>query len=168
MGFSRSLSARCLIVLAFTSLGACSSEPKQEPANEGAGRGGSPALMVDNPGSAGTTLGSAGMVATSAGAGSGAGASGASASSAGKGGASAGTGGSPGSMAVMAGSSAAGTSAQPDAGVPAEEEDPFGLFGPTEVSCEGLLCLEAADCATLYPEENASCKFTDCVDFMCM
>jgi hypothetical protein len=41
------------------------------------------------------------------------------------------------------------------------------LLGPGEISCEGLLCLEAADCAGLYPEENATCKFTDCVDFAC-
>jgi hypothetical protein len=51
------------------------------------------------------------------------------------------------------------------------EDDPFGLNGifgdPGALSCEGLLCLEAADCAALYPDETAACKFTKCEDFVC-
>jgi hypothetical protein len=55
------------------------------------------------------------------------------------------------------------------AGDPAEE-DPFGGLFPTDpgaISCEDLFCLEAADCTSLYPDEAAKCKFTDCVDFTC-
>ncbi|HMI94418.1 MAG TPA: hypothetical protein VK509_23760 [Polyangiales bacterium] len=171
MGFSKSFSARCSIALAFVALGAsaCSSEPEEDDSpNMGAGRDALPPLMVNNAASGGAAAGSAGVVATpSAGIGaSGASAAGTGGSSAGTGGSSAGAGGSAGSTAMMAGSGTAGASV--DAGVP-DEEDPFGgLLGPAEVSCEGLLCLEDADCATLYPEENATCKFTSCADFMCM
>ena len=31
----------------------------------------------------------------------------------------------------------------------------------------GLLCFESADCAALYPDETAACKFTKCEDFAC-
>jgi hypothetical protein len=55
------------------------------------------------------------------------------------------------------------------------EEDPFAdLFGDTmtggaapQVSCEGMVCLEFADCANLHPDENAVCKFTRCEDLQC-
>ena len=53
---------------------------------------------------------------------------------------------------------------EPDAGVPEEEDPLVGLAGD---SCEGLLCVETADCAMLYPDENATCKFKSCVDFVC-
>jgi hypothetical protein len=176
MAFSRSLSACCLIALASAWLGACSSDEKADDLDEVAGMGGSSSQGAGSGGSAGNAFGNAGTVTTPS-----AGTGGTTASSAGAGsggvtagmGASAGTGGSGGTGgssagSMAAGSSSAGTSAQPDAGVPAEE-DPFaGLFGPDEVSCEGLLCLDTADCASLYPEENAQCKFTGCVDFMCM
>ena len=171
MVFSRSLSVCCLIALASLSLGACSSEgdgEDEKPDMAAAGQGGAPSATAGDLGLGGSTAGSAGIVATPS---AGAGVSGSSVSSAGTGGsagsAGADTAGSGGSMA-SAGSSAADAGGQPDAGVPAEE-DPFaGLLGPAEVSCEGLLCLDAADCATLYPEENTTCKFTSCVDFVCM
>jgi hypothetical protein len=74
---------------------------------------------------------------------------------------------SAGSSADMADAAADSVDAPADAGVPAED-DPFaGLFDPGPVSCDGYLCLEAADCAALYPEENTTCKFTNCVDFLC-
>ena len=172
MGLSRTLYVCSSIALALASLGACASESKKGDMKT-AGQGALPPLMADNIGSAGTAAGSAGTVATPS-----AGAGGTSASSAGTSGGNAGTGGntagtsggsagSAGSMAAMAGSSAAGAGDPPDAGAP-DDEDPFGLLGPAEVSCEGLLCVEAADCATLYPDENATCKFTTCVDFECM
>jgi len=170
MVFSRSLSVCCSIALASLTLAACSSESDGKPDKEMAGQVAPPPAMAADLGLAGSTAGSAGMVAIpSAGATAGAGGSGASASSAGTGGSAGSDGaGSGGSMVASAGSSAADAGGQPDAGVP-DEEDPFlGLLGPAEASCEGLLCLEAADCATLYPDENATCKFTSCVDFVCM
>jgi hypothetical protein len=174
MGLSRTLYVCGLVALAFVSLGACSSESKEKPDTKTAGQGSLPPVVADNVGSASPAAGSAGMVATPS---TSAGASGAIASSAGTSGGGAGASGnsagtsggagSAGSMAAMAGSSAAGAGDPPDAGV-ASDDDPLGLFGPEEVSCEGLLCVEAADCATLYPDENATCKFTNCVDFECM
>jgi hypothetical protein len=47
-------------------------------------------------------------------------------------------------------------------------DDPVGdLFPPVPASCEGLLCIEDADCGTLYVEQAATCKLTKCVDFTC-
>ena len=50
------------------------------------------------------------------------------------------------------------------------EDDPLGdLFGlgSGTPSCEGLICVEDKDCQDLYPTENATCKFTKCVDLTC-
>ena len=170
MVFSRSRSVCCSIALASFTLAACSSESDGKPDKEMAGQVAPPPAMAADLGLAGSTAGSAGMVAMPSG-GAAASAAG-STSSAGTGGSAGSAGsdgsGSGGSMAASAGSSAADAGGQPDAGPPAEEDPFLGLLGPAEVSCEGLLCLEAADCATLYPDENATCKFTSCVDFVCM
>ena len=157
----------CVLALAAVSISGCGSEPakkKAATADQGAmtpamaaagsgnfgnvGEAGSPSTTTPPTTTPTTTSGSGGS---------------ASAGSGGSAGADSGAG--AGGDAGMAGSSSAGS--EPDAGMPAEE-DPFaGLFDPGPVSCDGYICLEAADCASLYPEENTTCKFTNCVDFMC-
>ena len=117
-----------------------------------AANGGGPAAA----GAAGSSTLSAGHGGGSAGSSGNAAAgstAGAAALAAGSGGASAGSGGAGG---------AAGAAGNP------AEDDPFaGLFDPPPLSCEGLLCFELGDCATLYPDENTLCKFTRCEDFVC-
>jgi hypothetical protein len=158
--------------VAVGSMTACGGEKPADPMLI-AGQGGTPSIgPVDNPGSGGRTAagsggaGTAGLAgAVAAGAG-GAGGAGTAGSTAGAGGSAAGTG---GSTAAGSGGTDGGVDADAavaDAG-PAED-DPFGdLFGPLPTSCDGLLCLEDADCATLYPDETATCKLTRCVDFVC-
>lgn len=153
-------------LLVIGSLYACSSDKPDDEREEMTMTAGQPAMMlppimVDNANEAGSTAaGSDGSTAGSSGsAGRTAGSSGSAGSSAGSGGSAGSAAGSGGSAGSSAGSGGSST----DAGVP-EEEDPFGLFTP---SCEGLICLEDADCASLYPDENATCKFTSCVDFFC-
>jgi hypothetical protein len=74
----------------------------------------------------------------------------------------AGTGGAGSGGAMAAGSGGAGGAAG------AAPDDIFGgLFGPAPLSCDGLLCLEDADCSTLYPDETTACKLTRCVDLFC-
>jgi hypothetical protein len=75
----------------------------------------------------------------------------------------------PGSAERPAAGSGGNDSGMADAGPgPDASDDPFGgLFGPLPTGCDGLLCLEDGDCATFYPDETASCKFTRCVDFVC-
>jgi hypothetical protein len=135
-----------------------------------AGQGGTPSIgPVDNPGSGGRAAAGSGGAGTEGSAGAvaaGAGGAGTAGSTAGAGGSAAGAG---GSTAAGSGGTDGGVDADAavaDAG-PAED-DPFGgLFGPLLTSCDGLLCLEDADCATLYPDETATCKLTRCVDFVC-
>jgi hypothetical protein len=169
--------------VAIGSIAACSNG---KPANPMAiaGQGGTPTIeAVDNPGSGGSlaagsggagTSGAAGSIA--AGAGAGAGVAGSAGSAAGAGGAIAGAGGAiagaGGATAAagsggMAGGSAAGAGGESADAGPAED-DPFGgLFDPPPTSCEGLLCLEDADCTNFYPDEAATCKLTRCVDLVC-
>jgi hypothetical protein len=167
--FAAALSSVLGAAALIATLNACSSDPKKERDDMKGTAGTPPPLMVDNIGSGGMagSAGSAGSTVTTSASGSGGSTagSGGSAGSAGTAGSAAGSGGSSAGSGGSAGSSSAGSSA--DAGMP--EEDPIGdlLGGAGQTSCEGLICLEAADCADLYPDENATCKFTDCVDFMC-
>jgi hypothetical protein len=57
----------------------------------------------------------------------------------------------------------AGAGAEPD---PLDVFD-LGAAGAPAISCSGLVCAELGDCQMLYPDENASCKFTRCEDFEC-
>lgn len=105
---------------------------------------------------------------SSAGKGAAAGSSGAVA--AGSSGAAAGSGGSAGALSAAGAGGAAGTApAAGSGGDSSTDDDPLGLFGPSNSapSCEGLICVEDQDCKDLYPEESAACKFTKCVDFAC-
>jgi hypothetical protein len=158
----------------FCSIAACGSEEKAaDEAEDVAG----PAGVVAPPaqdfgmggqGAAGTssvTMPTAGTGMAAAGTGAGMAAAGT-----GTGGQSGSAGGNGSAGRAGAGGAAAGAGGeQADAGA-ANEDDPFGLFDPAgldELSCEGLLCVEAADCASLYPDEAAACKFTTCQDFVC-
>jgi hypothetical protein len=163
-------------VLAFASLlSACSSDPAVATQPPAAGAGG--AVGFDNPGvprtaSAGSSSpvrpAVAGTSASSIAAGSGG-----QASSAGR----AGSAGQTSALAAGSGGAAAGTggAAEGAAGAAGADEDVFGgLFGtdpaaadPAAISCSDLVCFETADCASLHPDENAACKFTSCVDFLC-
>jgi hypothetical protein len=40
------------------------------------------------------------------------------------------------------------------------------LFPPAPANCEGLICLEDADCGS-YANLAGSCTLTKCVDFTC-
>jgi hypothetical protein len=161
--------------VAVGSMTACGDEKPADPMVI-AGQGGTPSIgPVDNPGSGGRsaagsggagTVGAAGAVAAGTGGAGGGGRAGTAGSTAGAGGSTAGAGGS-----TAAGSGGADGGVDADAAVAdagSAEDDPFGgLFGPLPTSCDGLLCLEDADCATLYPDETATCKLTRCVDFVC-
>lgn len=131
-------------------------------------KGWGPSASAGSSGAAGIAAGAAGMGA--------AGSAGAAAGS--------GTAGTAGTAAAGAGGSAsADMSATSDdpldlfgsgaGGASAPGSDPIAdLFGPgasgaPAPSCEGLVCLEDADCQNLYPEEHAQCKFTGCVDLVC-
>jgi hypothetical protein len=188
MALSRFFSVCGLIgAVSIGALAACSGDKPADVLGS-AGEGGAPAFgTADNPGSAGTPAadsggaGSAGLShAGTGGAGTAGPTAGAGGSTAGAGGSTAGAGGSTagasGSTAGAAaggggtGEATAGAGGQTgDAGMPEEaEDDPFdGIFGPLPISCDGLLCLEDSDCASLYPDETAACKLTKCVDFVC-
>jgi hypothetical protein len=93
--------------------------------------------------------------------------------------AAAGSGGSAGASLLLAGAggSAGAAGSGAGAGGAAGEDDPgtvdplalFGLgsAGAAAVSCTDLACFELADCANLYPDENAACHFTRCEDLTC-
>lgn len=155
-------------------LAACGSDTPAGPMAM-AGAGGTPDLQVDNPGSAGkpaagsggtSQAGAGGSAAGSGGAVGAAGGGGAAGmAAAGSGGSNAGAGGSGGTGGTGGAGGAGGSGGA--AGAP-ESDDPFAdLFGPGQISCEGLLCLEDSNCAEFYPDEAATCKFTKCVDFVC-
>ena len=158
----RSLCAGSLI-LAASSLLACSSSDDGKEEKDMQPTAGSSGSMSLPPLDVGNAAGSTAMPAATAGSpASPSGASGASGASA-----SAGSSGSSGSSSSAAGASGSDAAGQGGSGMPAED-DPFaGLFDPGPTSCEGFLCLDAADCASLYPDENTTCKFTSCVDFSC-
>jgi hypothetical protein len=154
--------AACCVSLVF---GACGSDAPAPAAD--AGSGGGPTLIVENPGS-----GSAGRPAAIGGGGSSApNTTSAGASAAGSGGTLA----SAGSPAAGAGGSVAGDGGALSAGAGGaggaggdDDDDVFGgLFPTPQVSCDGLICLEDADCASLYPDEDAACHFTHCEDLVC-
>ena len=68
-----------------------------------------------------------------------------------------------GSGGVLSEGGAGGTG-----GAAGDDADIFGgLFPAPQVSCDGLVCLEDADCASLYPDEDAACHFTHCEDLVC-
>lgn len=149
-------------------IGACGTDTP--PAAPAAGSGGSPVLVVANPGSGGRPA----AISGGSGAGSSAPGSTAGASAAGSGGmlasagaAAAGTGGR--SAAGSGGASSAGAGgAGGTGGAAGDDDDIFGaLFPAPQVSCDGLVCLEDADCASLYPDEDAVCHFTHCEDLVC-
>lgn len=165
MASSRSLTRCWLIASVFAAAsGACGSDPATNTPPPVAGSAGHVSEPVDNPvlagsraavsggraapvNSAGTlAAGTAAQVAGSPAAGSG-GASG-----------SAGAAGSAGTSSAGAGGAGGDAS-----------DDPFGDLFPTPdaPSCDGMLCLEAADCTSFYPDAAATCHFTDCVDFVC-
>jgi hypothetical protein len=177
--------AEVICAIAFLMIGACGEGSPAAPMGM-AGQGGAPVIAsADNPGSAGNaaagsggspTLAAAGAVAAGAGgagsgsAGSGgAGSGGAGTGAAGTGAAAAGqAGGVAAGSGGTGGSTAGGAGGQGEAAGAEAEEDPFGgIFGTPSDACEGLLCVEAADCTDLYPDEATSCKFTKCVDFQC-
>ena len=78
--------------------------------------------------------------------------------------------GSGGAASMAAGGAAAAGMGGADAADASVEDDFFGVFAapePDALSCEGLICLESADCTSLYPDEAAACHFTTCEDFIC-
>jgi hypothetical protein len=168
MAFSRSLAIRGLLGAGlFGLVGACGEDPPPSAVAAAAGQGGAPVQVMDSRQMSGrAAAGSAGSVMPSAGAA--AGGIGGHAGNAGNGGAgqaAMGAGNAGGGMAGIGGIGGSGA-----AGAPAEDDFFGGLFdppAPDELSCEGLLCFEAADCASLYPDETAACKFTRCEDFAC-
>lgn len=166
MSLFRSLAMSATI--ATVTLAGCGSDAPPAMMSAEAGKESLPPIMADNPGTQRAAAGSgpvkAPTVVGPAGAGGSSGAGGQAAPAAGSGG----QGGSAGAAGASGASGASGTSgAGGQAG--ADPNDPFAglLPPPPPTSCEGLLCLEAQDCANLYPTENATCKFTKCVDLTC-
>lgn len=156
--FARSVS----IAVVLAASGACSSSERTDPPPPVAGHAGA-SEPADNPSQAGRTAAVSGgrsAPVSAAGALAAAGSGGAGQA----GGSAAGSGGSAGAST----GGAAGTTGDAGAG-PASLEDELAKFLGLDgaPSCEGLLCFEAADCTTLYPEAAATCKFKDCVDFVC-
>lgn len=141
----------------------CSSDKAVPMTTAEAGKESLPPIMADNPGSERAAAGSGPIQAPTVVGPAGTG------GSSGSGGQPMPAAGSGGQVPVAGSSGSAGASGASGAGGQAgAADDPFaGLLPPTQVSCEGLLCLEAQDCANLYPTENATCKFTKCVDLSC-
>lgn len=151
--------------IATVTLAGCGSEAPPAMMAPEAGKASLPPIMADNPGTERAAAGSgpikAPTVVGPAGAGGASGAAGQPTPAAGSGGQS----GSAGAAGASGASGASGAGGQAGA----DPNDPFAglLPPPAPTSCEGLLCLEAQDCANLYPTENATCKFTKCVDLTC-
>jgi hypothetical protein len=142
--------------------------------------------LVDNfPGAAGQRAGNSFKSWSKNGSGAGGGGAAGSAGSAAAGTTAAVSGGAAGAAGNTAGASGAvaaagsGTTVEPDpldifgmgsAGAGADPDpiaDLFGTAGAGVPTCTGLVCGELADCQDLYPEQNASCKFTRCEDLEC-
>jgi hypothetical protein len=152
-----------------STFGGCGSQAPTPPM--AAGSGGAPVLVVENPGSAGRVAAvggseAAGVSAPSPG--------GAGATAAGSGGVSASAGAAAAGRAAIAGSGgnvsagAGGSGVAGGASAADDDDDLLGGLLPTpQVSCDGLVCLEDADCADLYPDEDALCHFTHCQDLTC-
>jgi hypothetical protein len=170
MAFRKSLAIAMIGSGLLCSVGGCGSKESGDDAEDSADQAGAPApaqVAMDNANGANTAAaGMTGMQNSNP-------ATGGMSGHAGSGGTTSGSG---GHAAMASGGSAApagtgGAKAMDmDAAVAEEEDDLLGLLGvpaPDAVSCEGLLCVETADCASLYPDEAATCKFTSCVDFTC-
>lgn len=153
-------------------LGGCSSKPTASEAAAGSSAvpvldnpAGRPAASGTTSGGAATASPAAGSIARTSAAGSGgsAGSAGTTLVAAGSGHATGGAAAGSGGSGPVAGDGAAGDDD------PLDALDPFGLGSATPAadSCEGHVCLEDADCASLYPDDAARCKFTRCEDLTC-